>query len=87
MMHRYHPDPEKNDPPIALLFDDCQRCAQQATDPRYLDPRYLDDNKLSAAYARVQDDNWSGTGNERKLYEFMYKLWCISQRLDRIGAL
>lgn len=31
--HRYHPDPERNDPPDAVLFDDCERCAERSIGP------------------------------------------------------
>ena len=82
MSHRYHPDPEKDDPPSALLFDDCERCDAQAKDPRH-----LDDFKLAGADARAQDDNWSGTKNEYRLFEFLDIQWCINQRLGTMGML
>jgi len=82
MSHRYHPDPEKGDPPVALLFDDCERCDSQAADPRY-----LDDTKLAQAYETCKQDDWSGTQNERKLLKVMYLTWCIIERLSQIGRL
>jgi len=30
MSHRYHPDPGRDDPPDAKLFDGCERCDEQA---------------------------------------------------------
>ena|SRR3990172_2494010 len=30
MTHRYHPNPEAGDPPEAILWDDCERCAEHA---------------------------------------------------------
>lgn len=29
-VHRYHPDPEREDPEDAVLYDDCERCAEHA---------------------------------------------------------
>jgi hypothetical protein len=29
-VHRYHPDASRDDPPDARLFDDCERCTEQA---------------------------------------------------------
>lgn len=30
MTHRYHPDPNRDDPPEGILFDDCEDCAGKA---------------------------------------------------------
>jgi hypothetical protein len=30
MSHRYHPDPDKNDDPESILFDDCLDCEDKA---------------------------------------------------------
>ena len=32
-VHRYHPDPEKGDPPDAFLYDGCERCDEHAAHP------------------------------------------------------
>ena len=29
-MHRFHPDPARNDPEDAVLYDDCEDCARKA---------------------------------------------------------
>lgn len=39
--HRWHPNPARHDPPRAILFDDCPRCAEHAEDPRSLDRDHL----------------------------------------------
>ena len=31
--HRYHPDPDRNDPDDAILFDGCPRCTEHALAP------------------------------------------------------
>ena len=80
MTHRYHPDPERNDPESAILYDDCERCDQQA---EY--PGSLDDAKLVQAYEASKQDDWTGTANQRKLLQFMYKQWVINERLDASG--
>lgn len=30
MIHRHHPDPDRDDPADAILYDDCERCAGKA---------------------------------------------------------
>jgi hypothetical protein len=32
-MHRYHPDPARDDPQDAILYDNCDRCTEHANDP------------------------------------------------------
>ncbi len=81
MTHRYHPDPDKGEVE-SFLYDDCDRCDQQADDPRN-----LDDIKLARAYEASKQDDWSGTKNERKVLGFMYKVWCINERLAMGGDL
>jgi hypothetical protein len=39
--HRYHPNPDRGDPPNAILFDDCPRCAEHAKHPGGLDQEDL----------------------------------------------
>ena len=33
-VHRYHPDPKRDDDPEAILWDDCEACLENAADPR-----------------------------------------------------
>lgn len=40
-IHRYHPDPDRHDPPDALLFDDCERCTEHAYQLFSLDTAHL----------------------------------------------
>lgn len=40
--HRYHPDPEREDDPEAILFDDCDGCRENAEAPlEHLDAQNL----------------------------------------------
>lgn len=55
--HRPHPDPEREDPENAVLYDDCERCEQHAKDPGV----GLDAANLVALYTLTQPR----TGNER----------------------
>lgn len=45
-VHRYHREP--GDPPDAILYDDCERCAEQAATPLLLDA-----DKTAALYRRM----------------------------------
>ena len=82
MMHRYHPNPERNDPESAILYDDCERCNEHAEDPQS-----LDDWKLRQAWGRSQLDDWSGTANERRVFSILYMVSVLNERLDRLGVL
>ncbi len=78
-MHRNHP--AAGDPVSAILYDDCERCDEQAADPRL-----LDNSKLLDAYRRSMNDDWSGTKNEYKLLDFMYRYRVLSDRLTQAGV-
>ena len=81
MSHRYHPDPDLDDPQDAILYDDCHRCKQQARYPWMLDP-----DKLLRAWQRSHDDDWSGmTANERILVSGLYKTQVTIGRLKEAG--
>lgn len=54
--HRFHPDPRLDDPPEAILFDLCKRCAQHSADPNG-----LDDYTLAALVDRVNADDQTAT--------------------------
>jgi len=75
-IHRYHPDPDTDDPQTALVYDDCTRCDEIAQDPRS-----LDHIRLPQAYARAKQDDWSGTKNEYQLFKLMYMIWVVNQHL------
>ena len=81
MSHRYHPDPETNDPVDAILYDDCQRCEQQANDPRH-----LDQNKLRAAWDLSMVNDWSEmTANQCELLDHLYEVRVLIERLKEAG--
>ena len=81
MSHRYHPDPDLDDPQGAILYDDCPRCEQQAGSPWRLDP-----GKLRRAWQLSHGDDWSGlTANERILVGQLYKTQVTIGRLKEAG--
>ena len=82
MSHRYHPDPERGDPPEAVLYDDCERCAEHAENPVSLDAR-----NLHKMWTLAQDDDWSlvVTATERKLLNYLYRLRLVVERLNQVG--
>ncbi len=81
MSHRYHPDPEMDDPQGAILFDDCPRCEQQADDPRH-----LDHDKLLRAWGHAISTEWGRTTkNERVLFDGLYKVRVMIERLKEAG--
>lgn len=81
MSHRYHPDPATEDPQDAILWDDCDRCEQQAGAPWMLDP-----GKLRLAWQLSHDDDWSGmTANQRVLLGCLYRVRVTIERLKEAG--
>lgn len=77
MTHRYHPDPDRDDPPEAILWDDCEDCAQRA---EHLNT--LDAGKLRRLVA-VQEDDWDHipTANERVAASRMWEALLVMERL------
>ena len=76
--HRFHPDSARGDPPEAILFDDCPRCAEHAKDPRGLDNAHL------TRIVRVcRDGEWNHrpTEAERFAEGVVYQALCIVERL------
>lgn len=77
--HRFHP--YEDDPIGALLYDRCDRCAEQAASPLF-----LDQTKLRAAWDRtVQVERHDGhyrTVNERKLCTNLYLMAVTIARLQ-----
>lgn len=87
MSHRYHPDNERNDPPEALLWDDCERCDQQAENSLGLDM-----HKLTAAWTLMLDFELHDRGrhyltvNERRLGRYLYGVYLLVARAGGIDA-
>jgi hypothetical protein len=76
--HRFHPDPARGDPPEAILWDDCPRCAQHAKDPRGLDREHL------LAIVKVCRDgayDHQPTVAERTAEHVVYQALCLVERL------
>ena len=57
-IHRYHPDEGMADPEVAVLYDNCDRCAEHAASPG----DGLDAGHLVALYTLAEPR----TANERK---------------------
>lgn len=60
-MHRYHPDPGRDDDPDAILYDDCERCAQHAHNLVSLDA-----HNIRALFERMRDVEY-GSGSAHYL--------------------
>ncbi len=81
MSHRYHPDPDLDDPQGAILYDDCPRCEQQAGSPWMLDP-----DKLRRAWQLSHGDDWAGmTSTQRRLLGGLYRVRVLIERLKEAG--
>jgi hypothetical protein len=85
MSHRYHPDPEQNDPPDAKLFDGCERCDEQTN------LFGLDRQKLHWFWSAMHQIKRSGaypperlTENEYKAINRMYEMAIIFERLTSV---
>lgn len=82
-VHRYHPDPDRGDPPDAQLYDDCERCAEQA------DTLWgLDETKLAWFWSAMHhlerlDDPPTRplTSTERKAFRRLYQAAIVFERL------
>ncbi len=87
MSHRFHPNPDIADPIEAMLWDDCERCDQQAKDPRGLDHA-----KLAEAWQMMLavEIHHSGrrylTANERRLSGTLYMMFVLIERLQGVGV-
>lgn len=86
MTHRFHPDPARNDPKDAILWDDCADCERHAAYPFV----GLDNNNLRRAFRlmfRAETGEGEGrraylTWNESELCKRMYKAYLTFSRLS-----
>jgi len=76
--HRFHPDPARGDPPNAILYDDCPRCAEHAEDPRGLDA-----DRLAAIVkiCRTGESDHLMTDAELRAEGNVYRALCLVQRV------
>ncbi len=87
-VHRIHPDPHKGDPAEAILYDDCERCDEQAADAFGLDLTKLREAwRIMVAVEtggplRVVGEEYR-TGNEARLGRVLYAVYVINERLTR----
>lgn len=80
MVHRYHPDPERRES-ISILYDDCERCAEQAESLGL----ELDAEKFARAWAQMReaeygDVNTYSTEAEAKLGKSLYRVSVLIER-------
>jgi hypothetical protein len=83
-IHRYHPDPDRHDPPDALLFDDCERCTEHAEQIVSLDTFHL--QTLLAVHIC---GDWAGhvpTRTEAQALQTVWRALLIMERLAGPGA-
>lgn len=85
--HRYHPDPDMEDPTDAKLYDDCARCDEQAEHLHGLDRQKLA-WFWSLMYGMQYQDKSIGrdlTGNELRAVNRMYAMAVIFERLTSVS--
>ena len=85
-VHRYHPDTSRDDPVDAKLFDDCERCAEQADTLLGLDSRKLA-WFWSAMHQCEREDKMPPvpfTSTERMAINRMYYMALIFERLTGV---
>ena len=77
-VHRFHPNPDRGDPPNAILFDQCERCSEHAEDPRGLDRE-----NLLAIVKVCRTGQWDHvmTDAERQAEGNVYRALCLVQTL------
>ncbi len=77
--HRYHPDQQMGDPEDAILYDNCDRCAEHAKAPEH----GLDAGHLAALYilARPRTENDRVASQKIGLAVRMTRI--IDRELDR----
>ena len=86
MSHRYHPNPEKSDPADAKLFDDCERCDEQAEHLLGLDRQKLA-WFWSAMHQMEREEKHPPrplTNNERTVIRRMYRMAVLFERLSGV---
>ncbi len=90
--HRIHPDREQGypgDPVGAILYDDCERCGEQATDALGLDLSKLRqawDIMVAVETGKVGNPlrrRGYLTGNEARLGRVLYAVFVVNERLAR----
>lgn len=74
MSHRYHPDPDRGDPPEAILWDDCEDCHHHAMELT------LDGPSLHRLL-KTLDGQWGHrpTGNERLAERHLWRALLVME--------
>ena len=81
MAHRYHPDPNKNDPPDAIYFDKCEDCEHHAKrTPFYQDPEKINKlwNRMIAV--ELEDSESYRSQNEKIACMELWKTYIFLER-------
>ena len=80
MIHRYHPDPKRDDNPAAVLWDDCPRCDDHADHPA----SSLDEEHLRRLWRRYSARVKGLTGNESRAGSDLWNAVLIARRLGEV---
>ena len=85
-VHRYHPDPTKADPKEAQLWDDCERCDEQAAELYELDQFKLTWFWMAMDGIEHEEKHLSRpiTKNEQKVINRMYEMAVVFERMTGI---
>ena len=83
--HRFHPDPDRPDNIHAILWDDCDRCYQQAINPIAT----LDTEKLARLWDRVQLVEFGATEvyptiTEARAAHALYDVYLLASRASTL---
>lgn len=81
MMHRYHPDPERNDDPDAIVWDNCADCASAARSPL----AKLDDDNVRRLWdqlvaVELEDTAHYRSRAERQAVDALWPTYLLAQR-------
>lgn len=86
-MHRLHPDPELNDDPQALLYDDCPDCDKAATNPVFR----LDADRIALLFdllvsVELNEDSYYRSVNDRKAVDALWPMYVLAERNPSLYA-
>jgi hypothetical protein len=92
-IHRYHPDVENypSDADAVVLYDDCDRCAEHASNPTLTS---LDDHNFARLWeemveveVRPDGRDYYHTRNDGQAARHLFRAYQIHTRLIRLGKL
>lgn len=85
MSHRYHPNPEKNDPEDAILYDDCADCASHAKSPGLnLDATNWWKMWDRMLHVEIDGNEAYRSNNEAELGRHLYYMYIVLERYTAV---